>query len=129
MKRISVWLSAGLLGVTVLSAQGCMLAAGAAVGAGGYAYATGALVKNVDANYADLHSAALDGVRETGAFVISETIGQSKADIHAESADGKGIKIKVEALTDRAAQIKIRYGTFGNEAESLRILNATMNYL
>lgn len=129
MKIWNKWFPAVLSGVILLSAQGCMLAAGAAVGAGGYAYATGALAKNVDANYADLHSAALDGVRETGAFVVSETIGQSQADIHAESKDGKTIKINIKALTERASQIKIRYGTFGNEAESLAILNATMNHL
>lgn len=129
MKRSMNYWGVLLLGLTVLSAQGCMLVAGAAVGAGGYAFATGALVKNVDANYADVHSAALDGLRDIGAFVVNETIGQTAADIHAESEDGKTIKVNVEALTDRASQIKIRYGTFGNEAESLRILNATMNRL
>ncbi|MCA9402216.1 MAG: DUF3568 family protein [Candidatus Omnitrophica bacterium] len=129
MKRYTSLLSLALLCLTVVCAQGCMLVAGAAVGAGGYAYATGALAKNVDANYADVHSAALDGLRDTGAFVVKETIGQSSADIHAESEDGTTIKIDIEALTERAAQIKIRYGTFGNEAESLRILNATMNRL
>ena len=129
MRSTNSWVRTVLLGVTVASAQGCMLVAGAAVGVGGYAYVTGALAKNVDANYADVHSAALDGLRDIGAFVVKESIGQSSADIHAESEDGTTIKIDIEALTERAAQIKIRYGTFGNEAESLRILNATMNRL
>ncbi|MCA9394790.1 MAG: DUF3568 family protein [Candidatus Omnitrophica bacterium] len=129
MKRFTSLLSLALLSLTVMCAQGCMLVAGAVVGAGGYAYVTGALAKNVDANYADVHSAALDGLRDIGAFVVKESIGQSSADIHAESEDGTTIKIDIEALTERAAQIKIRYGTFGNEAESLRILNATMNRL
>ena len=129
MTRFKRALPALLLGITVLTSQGCMLLAGAAVGAGGYAYVTGALAKNVDANYGDVHSAALDGLRDIGAFVVSETIGQQKGDIHAESADGKTIKIDIEALTDHASQIKIRVGNFGDEAESLRILNAILNRL
>ena len=119
-----------LLGVSVLSAQGCMLVAGAAVGAGGYAYVTGALEQNVDAHYAELHDAALDALRnDIRAMVTSEDIGQDGSVIHAKLPDGRSTKITIESLTLKASKIKIRIGTFGDEAESLRILNAILEQL
>lgn len=129
MRKLSVFFSAVVLSLTVLTTQGCVLLAGAAVGAGGYAYATGYLAKNLDAHHEDVHAAAMEGLKDIGAFVVSDSIGALESKIHAESDDGRTIKIHVEALTEQASQIKIRVGTFGNEAESLRILNATTNRL
>ncbi|MBZ0165816.1 MAG: DUF3568 domain-containing protein [Candidatus Omnitrophica bacterium] len=116
-----------LLGLIVITAQGCMVVAGAAMGAGGYAYVTGAVEQNVDAHYAELHGATLDALRsDIRATVISEDLGTEGSDIHAEAADGRAIKIKIEALTLRASHIRIRVGIIGDEPESLRILNATL---
>ncbi len=116
-----------MLVLLVVTAQGCMLVAGAAVGAGGYAYATGALEKNVDAHYAELHGATLDALKsDVGAFVVSEDLGQDGSVIHGKTADGRHIKITITSLTLKASQIKIRVGTFGDEAESIQILNATL---
>lgn len=116
-----------LLGLIVTTAQGCMVVAGAAVGAGGYAYVTGALEQNVDAHYAELHGSVLDALKnDIHAKVISADLGTEGSDIHAESPDGRAIKIKIEALTLRASRIKIRVGIIGDEPESLRILNATL---
>lgn len=129
MRQKTFPFSAILLALTVLTCQGCVLLAGAAVGAGGYAYATGYLAKNIDAHHEDVHAAAMEGLKDIGAFVVSDRIGHQESDIHAESANAKSIKIHTEALTEHASQIKIRVGTFGNEAESLRILNATLNRL
>ena len=129
MKQKTFPFSAILLALAVMTSQGCVLLAGAAVGAGGYAYATGHLAKNVDAYHQDVHAAAMEGLKDIGAFVVSDRIGHQKSNIHAESANAKSIKIHIEALTEHASQIKIRVGTFGNEAESLRILNATLNRL
>lgn len=127
MRNIISLMTNILLGLTVMTAQSCMVVAGAAVGAGGYAYATGALEQNVDAHYAELHGATLDALKnDIGAIVISEDLGTEGSDIHAESADGRAIKIKIEALTLRASQIKIRFGIVGDKPESIKILNATL---
>lgn len=114
---------------TVAASQGCVLLAGAAVGAGGYAYVTGALSKNLDAKVDKVHAAALKGLKDLGAFVVSEDQSSQKSEIHAESEDGKNINIDIEALTEQASKIKIRVGTIGNESDSLRVLKAVMNHL
>lgn len=125
MKRFTSLLSLALLSLTVMCAQGCMLVAGAVVGAGGYAYVTGALEQNVDAHYAELHGAALDALRQDiGAMIVSEDLGQEGSEINAKHPDGRHIKITIESLTLKASKIKIRLGTFGDEAESLRIERA-----
>ncbi|MCA9394789.1 MAG: DUF3568 family protein [Candidatus Omnitrophica bacterium] len=125
MRSTNSWVRTVLLGVTVASAQGCMLVAGAAVGVGGYAYVTGALEQNVDAHYAELHGAALDALRQDiGAMIVSEDLGQEGSEINAKHPDGRHIKITIESLTLKASKIKIRLGTFGDEAESLRIERA-----
>lgn len=125
MKILTPWLATVLLGLIVISTQGCMLVAGAAVGAGGYAYVTGAVEQNVDAHYAELHGATLDALREDiRAMVVSDDLSQESSVIHAKHPDGRHIKITIESLTLKASKIKIRLGTFGEEAESVRILNA-----
>lgn len=130
MNKPDHWISYLLLGTTLFSLQGCMLVAGAAVGAGGYAYVTGALEQNVDAHYAELHDAALDALRnDIGAMVVSEDLGQEGSVIHAKHPDGRNIKVTINSLTLKASKIKIRLGTFGDEAESLRILNAILAQL
>jgi len=122
--------AAGLcLLTTVLSSQGCILLAGAAVGAGGYAYVTGALSKNLDATNEEVHAAALKGLKDLGAFIVSEDTSSLKSEIHAESDDGKNINIDIEALTEEASKIKIRVGTIGSESDSLRVLKAITNHL
>ncbi len=57
-----------LLTATVTS-QGCVLLAGAAVGAGGYAFATGSLSKNLDATTETVHKASLKGLEDLHALL------------------------------------------------------------
>ncbi len=118
-----------LLGVSLLSSQGCVLLAGAAAGVGGYAYATGSLAKNLDSSTNEVHDAAIRGLKDIGAFVVTDNSDGKETKIHAESVDGKNIKVDIEPLTDRASKIKIRVGTFGSETESLAILKAITNRL
>ncbi len=130
MRNTANWTMTILLGLIVITAQSCMVVAGAAVGAGGYAFVTGALEQNVDGHYAELHGATLDALKnDMGAFVVSEDLGTEGSDIHAEGADGRAIKIKIESLTLRASQIQIRVGIMGDKPESIKILNATLNRL
>ncbi len=101
--------------------------AGAAVGAGGYAFATGSLSKNLDATTETVHKASLKGLEDLRAIVISEDLSSLKSEIHAEGEDGKKISINIESLTEQASKIKIRVGTIGNESDSLRVLKAITN--
>lgn len=129
MRKIFNFIIGASFLATVAASQGCVLLAGAAVGAGGYAYVTGALSKNLDAKVDKVHAAALKGLKDLGAFVVSEDQSSQKSEIHAESEDGKNINIDIEALTEQASKIKIRVGTIGNESDSLRVLKAVMNHL
>ncbi|MGE0267476.1 MAG: DUF3568 family protein [Candidatus Omnitrophota bacterium] len=129
MRKIFNFIIGASFLATVAASQGCVLLAGAAVGAGGYAYVTGALSKNLDAKVDKVHAASLKGLQDLGAFVVSEDQSMQKSEIHAESEDGKNINIDIEALTEQASKIKIRVGTIGNESDSLRVLKAIMSHL
>lgn len=119
-----------LLGLTLLTSQGCMLVAGAAVGAGGYAYVTGSLQQNIDAHYAELHGAALDALKDDmEAMIVSEDLGQDDSVINGKLSDGRNVRIIIKSLTLKASKITIRIGTFGDELESSRILSAIQKRL
>ena len=58
------FLLVGLLFVSVISAQGCILLAGAAVGGSGVAYALGKLEHNVDEDLERTHKATLKALEK-----------------------------------------------------------------
>ena len=129
MKNISSVFLAGLLAVSALSAQGCVLLAGAAVGAGAAAYHMGKLEQNVDYKVETVHDAALKGLKKLDMYVVSDNAVASGSKIEAETADGKKVKITIEPLTDRASKISVRVGLVGDEDRSYMIFNAIKKQL
>lgn len=111
------------LAITVFTSQGCVLLAGAAVGGAGYAYATGALTKNLDQQTEYIYQASIRAMEVLDAYVVTAESFPAYAKIHAEDLDGRTIRINISALTERASKITIRVGNFGNEQYSEQILN------
>ena len=101
-----------------------LLVIGAALGAGGVSYARGALIRNVDEQVDDIHSAALDAIKDLKLFVTEEEVGKRSVAIKAEYSDGRKVRIFIDALTEYASKITIRVGNFGNQDESQKILSA-----
>ena len=110
----------------VLATSGCfILALGAAVGAGGIAYVKGALTQKLDCTIEKVHKAVLKAARDTELFIISDTVNVHNAVLKGEfSEDHEKVMIEIESLTERASQITIRVGVFGDEARSRMILSA-----
>jgi hypothetical protein len=105
---------------------GCLLvAAGAGAGAGvaTYAYLDGELKAPVEAPLDATYAAAQKAVRELEYRVKSETKDANDAQIVAEKATDTEVEIRLERWGDKATRVSIRVGVFGDEAESLMILD------
>lgn len=129
MKNVfkSLAVSAGLLAL-VLSASGCFaLLVGAAAGAGSYAWVQGALVKEYDSSARDLHDAVVQGIKDLELEMIDDQADRISATTRARFADGKTVKVTIEAITEFSARLKIRVGTFGDKVRSEMILEAIDN--
>jgi len=123
MKDIKSFLLVGLLLLTVVSAQGCILLAGVAVGGGGVAYVLGELERNLDYSVEKVHKATLKALADLDIFVVEEGVLPDQTTIVAETVEGKKVKLKIEPLTKKASKISIRYGYLGNEERSMAVLN------
>ena len=129
MKNISSFYLAGWLAVTALSAQGCVLLAGAAVGAGAAAYHMGKLEQNVDYGVDTVHDATLKALKKLDMYIISDNSLVNGSKIEAETAEGQKVKIDIEPLTEKATKINIRVGLVGDEERSYMIFNAIKKQL
>lgn len=104
-------------------ASGCVpLIIGAAVGAGGYAFVKGVLEYNFDANVSSVHKAAVASLKAHKVLIMEDELNKHSAKITGDFEDGQGVKIEIEALTERSSKIKIRVGVIGDEKRSESIL-------
>lgn len=114
----------------LMAMQGCVpLVVGGAIGAAGYAYVKGHVVKNLDASVAEVNEASSIALRELNYFVTLDELNLESSRITAEDEKAKQIDLRITALTARAAQIKIRVGWMGNEVESIQILQKIEEHL
>ncbi len=105
--------------------SGCVpLLVGAAVGAGGYAWVRGAIVKQFDIPTAKLHAAALRALKDLKLPVRYDKADRITATIRSEFSDGKNISIDIRAVTEYSARITIRVGFFDDRLRSEMILDA-----
>ena len=129
-KKLSRYLLFLILSFTLLTTQGCFaLFVGAAGSAGGYAFYKGKLAQNVDYSVKKVHTACVAALRDLGMFVKDDDLNQDSADFKAEFDDGKDVIIRINKLTEKASQIVIRIGLFGDEARSRLILDAILKEL
>lgn len=126
MKTRSI-LTALCLGVSVLSNQGCVaLVVGAAVGAGGFAFIKGNLEQNLDHSVKEVYNASLKALDKLKIDVYKKTLETHHGVIYGytERQDKTRVKITIQALTEKASNIKIRVGWVGDESRSIEILEA-----
>jgi len=116
--------------VCLVTSSGCVaVIAGAAAGVGGYAWVKGALVKEFDVSSDKLHDASLKAFKKLEIPVDVDKSDRLTATIRGEFADGRDVKIDIDALTERSAKIKIRVGLFGDRTKSEMIYNTIQSYL
>lgn len=115
-----------LLAVTVSSASCTLfvLGAGAGGGAAGVAYIMGKLEAQLDAPVDQAHQAAIAGLKSLDLPIKEEKGDKLTARILSETAAGKTITIDIESVSESRSTLTIRVGTFGDEPQSRRILDA-----
>ena len=125
-----VLMTLGAAGTTVGS--GCVAAAvvvGAAAGAATYAYVDGELKSTFDADLDRTWKAAQRAVTDLEFAVKDSAKDATSARLTARKADGREVSIKVERETDKATKVRVRVGTFGDEADSRLIMDSIKSHL
>lgn len=112
-----------LSALAVLPIGGCLLVAGAAAGAGGYAYATGALVTTQPVGLDKAWAATQAGIGDLQFTVTEQTKDAMGAQMVATMSNGKTVKINLKPDSDAATEFRIRVGTFGDEDLSTQIMD------
>lgn len=116
----------GLLLITVASV-GCtlfVLGAGAGGGAAGAAYMMGKLEAQLDAPVDESRQATIAGLKSLDLPIKEDKGDKLTAHILSETAAGKTIAIDIESVSETRSTLTIRIGTFGDEPQSRRILDA-----
>ncbi len=115
---VTVAAAVAVLGAT----SGCVaIVAGAGAGAA-VAYVRGDLDSNLGVPVERALAAVNKAVAQLQFAKVSENKDALQAILLARNAADKRIEIRVEKLTDASSKVKIRVGTFGDEALSLTIL-------
>ncbi|MDA2917237.1 DUF3568 domain-containing protein, partial [Nitrospinae bacterium AH_259_B05_G02_I21] len=105
-------------------ASGCavaVLATGAGLGAGTYAWLKGELQRTYPATYDAVWNASSDALQSLEMPVVSQQRDALKGTIMAKRADGSDVRVDVKYLTDKTTQVSIRIGLFGDRADSARV--------
>lgn len=107
-----------------LSGGGCLaLAVGAAAGAGTVAYVKGELQVVEDIPLDRAWTAAQATIEELQFNKTAERKDALQGRITAERADGSNVTIRLDSRNETQTRIRIRVGTFGDEAVSRTILD------
>jgi hypothetical protein len=122
-RRTVIAAAAGaMLAAAVITASGCLaVAAGAGAGAT-VAYVRGDLDATLNAGFEKSVRAANSAVSDLHFAKISEKRDDLQDTIIARNAADKKIELHLERLADDATKLKIRVGTFGDNAIQVEVL-------
>jgi hypothetical protein len=112
---------AGLALLPLLS--GCVAVLAGAAGAGTVAWVEGRLDATLDANFDQAEKAADRAVTQLQFVKVNEEKDALTATLIARTAEDKKIEIKVVRVGDTTSRVQISVGVFGDEGQSLAILD------
>jgi hypothetical protein len=112
---------AGLALLPLLS--GCVAVLAGAAGAGTVAWVQGRLDATLDANFDQAEKAANRAVTQLQFVKVNEEKDALTATLIARTAEDKKIEIKVVRVGDTTSRVQISVGVFGDEGQSLAILD------
>jgi hypothetical protein len=115
-------LLAGIIALTGLTGCAAVVAGGAAAGAT-YAYVSGWLERDYQANLKDTYQAGLQAVKNLDMSVIEKDQDLSSAQIKASLSDTE-YWIKMESKTDKLTKVSVRAGLMGDERASTKVHEA-----
>jgi Protein of unknown function (DUF3568) len=123
------FVSAALFAV-MLAASGCVaLLVGGAAGAGGAAYVYGELKELEPASLEKTWSAAQAAVGDLQFAVNSMSKDALEGKLVAKTADDRTITVHFKKTSDSSTEVRIRVGTFGDEALSRTLLEKLRSHL
>lgn len=121
-----------LLGLALLLQTGCavlLIGGGAAAGVGGYAYVKGELKAVEKPSLDKVWDASLAAMQDLQFAVTSQAKDALTGKLVARTAQDKKVTVELKALPDGNTEIRVRVGTFGDEALSLVILDKIKKHL
>ena len=121
----TVWKSWVMLAVMALLPllSGCVAVLAGAAGAGAVAWVEGRLDATLDANFDKAEKAANRAVTQLQFVKVNEKKDALTATMIARTAEDKKIEIKVVRAGDTTSRVQISVGVFGDEGQSLAILD------
>ena len=102
--------------------SGCVLALGAAGGAGGVVYYKGNLKEYLSYPVPDIYEATMSAMDEEGMKIYNDEHDPYKAQMKFEDIDERSVWIDIEAVTREASEIKIRVGVSGDKQRATQLL-------
>lgn len=102
--------------------SGCVLALGAAGGAGGVVYYKGNLKEYLSYPVTEIYVATVQAMADEGMKVYSDEHDPYKAQLKFEDIDERSVWIDIEAVTREASEIKIRVGVSGDKNRASQLL-------
>jgi hypothetical protein len=109
-----------LLGA-VLIVSGCVAAVVGAGAAGATVYMIGDLKADESRSLSSVYAATKTAANQLGLHITKDKKDAMTAVIVGEDAEGKTVTIKLKSKWDKATNISIRVGIFGNERKSMLI--------
>ena len=123
-------IAAGLMGLAVLAAGGCVaVAVGAAAGIGTYAYIKGELTDTEEAPLDKAYAATQAAMKDLEFTVREQSKDSLQARIVAVEADKTEVKVAMEAKGEKITRFSIRVGVFGDESLSRMIMDHIKKHL
>jgi len=109
---------------SLLGCTAALVGAGAGAGVGTYSYIKGELKVTYSYKYTQVVSATESAIRELGFTVKEEKKDMMKYRLKAKMADGTGVKIKIDRVSESITVLRIKIGWFGNKNLSIQIMKA-----
>jgi hypothetical protein len=126
MRRLIVCVLVGFL------AAGCtaaVLATGAGLGVGTYAWIQGELKRTYPSNFDAVWIAANDALQALEMPAVSQQRDALKGTVMGKRADGSDVRVEIKYLTDKTTEVGVRVGLIGDRAASTRVHEAIQTRL
>ena len=113
----------GLVGVMTIGTGCVAVVAGAAAGAGGYAYVKGEVQAEESVSVAEALDASKKALASLGFRVTSASKDALEGKVEASGAEGRIVNVKIVRADSGKTKIGVRVGTFGDRDQAAVILD------
>ena len=121
-------LIAMLMGVSLILA-GCVLFAGAAAGAGSYAWVSGKLTFTTPHDVARSHEATLAAFKKLDIVVVKDETSELGSKMEGTTKTGETVTVDLEPQAASVTKIDVRVGFFGNHDKETEVADNIRKHL